>query len=165
MVDFNNQTLQVNNEDVTFYGLYNQGIPRRSWLNDDKTLLLSTPQGGSIHSFAIDTGNIYSCFIHKNAEVPFINCIHFIESKVIRYLPVTKPFHESVSVLDVCNDYIVCYKSSLNKPGQLFVVKVNFANNVYDFSNIAIYEVSPSRSLPNSDEFIVEHGYTLYSKF
>jgi len=26
-------------------------------MNDDKTIVLSTPQGGSIHTFAIDTGN------------------------------------------------------------------------------------------------------------
>lgn len=41
---------------MPFYGLYNLAIPKRSWLNDDKTLLLSTPQGGSLHAFAINTG-------------------------------------------------------------------------------------------------------------
>lgn len=58
MVDYvDNQTFINNNEVMPFYGLYNQAIPKRSWLNDNKTLLLSTPQGGSIHTFAIDTGN------------------------------------------------------------------------------------------------------------
>lgn len=57
MVDFDNKTLQVGNEQIPFYGLFNQSIPKRSWLNDDKTLLISTPQGGSVHPFAIDTGN------------------------------------------------------------------------------------------------------------
>lgn len=57
MVDFDNQTLKVDEEQVPFYGLYNQTIPTRSWLNDNKTLLMSTPQGGSVHTFAIDTGN------------------------------------------------------------------------------------------------------------
>lgn len=57
VVDFYNQKIQVDKDQVLFYGLYNQTIPRRSWLNDNKTLLLSTPQGGSVHTFAIDTGN------------------------------------------------------------------------------------------------------------
>lgn len=57
MVDFDDQTLKVDKEQIPFYGLYNQAIPRRSWLNDNKTLLMSTPQGGSVHTFAIDTGN------------------------------------------------------------------------------------------------------------
>ncbi|VVC32928.1 Peptidase S9, prolyl oligopeptidase, catalytic domain,Alpha/Beta hydrolase fold [Cinara cedri] len=142
VVDFvDNQTVIANNKEVPFYGLYNQAILRRSWLNDNKTLLLSTPQGGSIHTFAIDT-----------------------ETKDIYYLPVTKPFHESVSVVDVFNDILVCHKSSLNKPGQLFTIKINFANEMYDFNNLSIHEISPSRSLPNSDEYVVEHGYTLYDK-
>ncbi|KAF0709143.1 acylamino-acid-releasing enzyme-like isoform X3, partial [Aphis craccivora] len=141
VVDFDNKILQVNNEQLPFYGLYNQAIPRRSWLNDDKTIVLSTPQGGSIHTFAIDT-----------------------ESKDIHYLPITKPFHECVSVLDVCNDILVCHKSSLNKPGQLFAIKIPSISEGYDFTNISIHEISPSRSLPNSDNFIVEHGYTLHDK-
>ncbi|KAL4112560.1 hypothetical protein QTP88_016318 [Uroleucon formosanum] len=141
VVDFDNKILQVNHEQLPFYGLYNQGIPSRSWLNDDKTIVLSTPQGGSIHTFAIDT-----------------------ESKEIHYLPITKPFHECVSVLDVCNDVMVCYKSSLNKPGQLFAIKILSTFEAYDFSNISINEISPSYSLPNSENFVVEHGYTLYNK-
>lgn len=48
---------------MPFYGLYNQSLGIRCWLNDDKTLLLSTPQGGSIHSFAIDTGNDFTTLI------------------------------------------------------------------------------------------------------
>uniref|UniRef100_A0A2S2QBH8 Acylamino-acid-releasing enzyme n=1 Tax=Sipha flava TaxID=143950 RepID=A0A2S2QBH8_9HEMI len=52
--------LKVNNDIMPFYGLYNQKLEIRCWLNDDKTLLLSTPQGGSIHSFAIDTGNDFT---------------------------------------------------------------------------------------------------------
>ncbi|CAH1722220.1 unnamed protein product [Aphis gossypii] len=141
VVDFDNKILQVNNEQLPFYGLYNQAIPKRSWLNDDKTIVLSTPQGGSIHTFAIDT-----------------------ESKDIHYLPITKPFHECVSVLDVFNDILVCHKSSLNKPGQLFAIKIPSISEGYDFTNISIHEISPSRSLPNSDNFIVEHGYTLHDK-
>lgn len=88
----------------------------------------------------------------------------YIELRNIHYLPVTKPFHESVSVLDVCNDVLVCYKSSLNKPGQLLTIKLNSASEFYCFTNISVQEISPSYSLPNSDEFIVEHGYTLYGK-
>jgi acylaminoacyl-peptidase len=141
VVDFDNKILQVNHEQLPFYGLYNQAIPSRSWLNDDKTIVLSTPQGGSIHTFAIDT-----------------------ESKDIHYLPITKPFHECVSVLDVCNDVLVCYKSSLNKPGQLFAIKMLSTLEAYDFTNISINEISPSHCLPNSDNFVVEHGYTLYNK-
>ncbi|XP_003247213.1 acylamino-acid-releasing enzyme isoform X2 [Acyrthosiphon pisum] len=141
VVDFDTKILQVNDEQLPFYGLYNQGIPSRSWLNDDKTIVLSTPQGGSIHTFAIDT-----------------------ESKDIHYLPITKPFHECVSVLDVCNDVLVCYKSSLNKPGQLFAIKFLSTFEAYDFTNISINEISPSHCLPNSDNFVVEHGYTLYNK-
>lgn len=57
MVDFVNESIQVDNGQLSFYGLYNQAILRRSWLNDNKTILLSTPQGGSLHTFAIDTGN------------------------------------------------------------------------------------------------------------
>ncbi|XP_060833609.1 acylamino-acid-releasing enzyme-like isoform X2 [Rhopalosiphum padi] len=141
VVDFDNKILQVDNEQLPFYGLYNQTIPSRSWLSDDKIIVLSTPQGGSIHTFAIDT-----------------------ESKDIHYLPITKPFHESVSVLDVCNDVLICYKSSLNKPGQLFAIKIPSMFEGYDFTTISIHEISPSRSLPNSDNFVVEHGYTLYNK-
>lgn len=89
---------------------------------------------------------------------------NFAESKQIYYLPITKPFHECATVVDVCNDVLVFYKSSLNKPGQLFITKIDSVNGVYDFSNISIHEISPSRSLPNSEEFVVEHGYTLYSK-
>lgn len=44
---------------MPFYGLYNSSLLSRSWLNDDKTILLSTPQGGSVHTFAIDTGNTF----------------------------------------------------------------------------------------------------------
>ncbi|XP_025201669.1 acylamino-acid-releasing enzyme-like [Melanaphis sacchari] len=141
VVDFDNKILQFNNENLPFYGLYDQAIPNRSWLNDDKTIVLSTPQGGSIHTFAIDT-----------------------ESKYIRYLPITKPFHESVSVIDVLNDVLICYKSSLNKPGQLFAIKIPSILEGYDFTNISIHEISPSRSLPNCDNFVVDHGYTLYNK-
>ncbi|XP_022176208.1 acylamino-acid-releasing enzyme-like isoform X1 [Myzus persicae] len=144
VVDFDNQILPNTfdcNEQLPFYGLYDQAIPKNCWLNDDKTIVLSTPQGGSIHTFAIDT-----------------------ESKDIRYLPITKPFHESVSVIDVCNDVLVCYKSSLNKPGQLFVIKILSTTRAYDFTNISIHAISPSRSLPDSDNFVVEHGYTLYNK-
>lgn len=88
---------------------------------------------------------------------------YFAESKDIHYIPVAKPFHESVSVLDVYNDILVCSKSSLNKPGQLFIVKIHSVNGVYEFSNISVHEISPSWSVPNSDTFIVEHGHTLYS--
>ncbi|XP_060834032.1 acylamino-acid-releasing enzyme-like isoform X2 [Rhopalosiphum padi] len=141
VVDYYNKILQVDNEQLPFYGLYDQAIPKKCWLNDDKTIVLSTPQGGSIHTFAIDT-----------------------ESKDIHYLSITKPFHESVSVIDVCNDALVCYKSSLNKPGQLFAIKIPSVFEGYDFTNISIHEISPSRSLPNSNNFVVEHGYTLYNK-
>lgn len=89
---------------------------------------------------------------------------NFPESKNIHYLPITKPFHECVSVLDVCNDVLVCYKSSLNKPGQLFAIKLLSTSEAYDFTNISIHAISPSHSLPNSDNFVVEHGFTLYSK-
>eukprot|EP00102_Acyrthosiphon_pisum_P011826 XP_008180714.1 PREDICTED: acylamino-acid-releasing enzyme-like [Acyrthosiphon pisum] len=141
VVDFDNKILQINHEQLPFYGLHNRRIPSRSWLNDDKTIVLSTPQGGSIHTFAIDT-----------------------ESKDIHYLPIAKPFHECVSVLDVCNDVLVCYKSSLNKPGQLFAIKILSTFEAYNFTNISINEISPSHCLPNSDKFVVEHGYTLHNK-
>lgn len=62
------------------------------------------------------------------------------------------------------DDIIVFYKSSLNKPGQLFTVKMHSLKGDYDFTNISMNEMSPSRSLPNSEEFVVEHGYTLYGK-
>ncbi|CAI6373921.1 unnamed protein product [Macrosiphum euphorbiae] len=145
VVDFDNRILHNTdyyNEQLPFYGLYDHLypiniIPRNCWLNDHKTLVLSTPQGGSMHTFAIDT-----------------------ESKDIRYLPITKPFHESVTVIDVCNNVLVCQKSSLNNPGQLFAIKIL---STY-FTNISIHEISPSHSLPNSDNFVVEHGYTLYNK-
>jgi len=135
---------------------------------------LSTPQGGSIHTFAIDTGNgcttlfvdrkniILKKYIYFWNKTIIFN--YFVESKDIHYLPITKPFHESVSVIDVCNDALVCYKSSLNKPGQLFAIKIPSVFEGYDFTNISIHEISPSRSLPNSNNFVVEHGYTLYSK-
>ncbi|XP_050434308.1 acylamino-acid-releasing enzyme-like isoform X1 [Adelges cooleyi] len=141
LVDIVNNTLEINGKQVPFYGLYNQTLPQRCWLNDDKTILLSTPQGGSIHTFAIDS-----------------------ETKVISFLPIVKPFQESLSVIDVCNDIIVCYKSSLNKPGQLFLARINTSGGIYDFNQVTVNEISPSRSLPNSDTFIVEHGFTLYSK-
>lgn len=99
----------------------------------------------------------------KNPKVYIFNC--FSESKEICYLPVTKPFCESVTIIDVCNDVLICHKSSLNKPGQLFIVKVHSENGVYDLSRISIHEISPSRSLPDSNEFVVEHGHTLYGKF
>jgi len=57
VVDYDNKTIHIGKEQMPFYGLYNQSIPKRSWLNDDKTILMSTPQGGSVHTFAIDTGN------------------------------------------------------------------------------------------------------------
>lgn len=127
---------------------------------------MSTPQGGSVHTFAIDTGNELNSL--QNI-IPINNFCHYnyfiiLESKDIHYLRVTKPFHESVSVIDVCNDVLICYKSSLNKPGQLFVIKIQSVDSVYDFNDISFHEISPSRSLPNSDEFVVEHGYTLYGK-
>lgn len=62
------------------------------------------------------------------------------------------------------DDIAVFYKSSLNKPGLLITIKLHSLNGVYDFNNISINEMSPSRSLPNSEEFFVEHGYTLYGK-
>jgi len=89
---------------------------------------------------------------------------NFSESKDICYVPVTKPFHESVSILDVYNDVLVCYKSSLNKPGQLFIIKMHSVNGIYEFNNISAHEISPSRCIPNSDNFVVEHDHTLYSK-
>jgi len=107
-------------------------------------------------------GVIY--YLIKSGKIIVIYFFNFIETKGIYYLPVTKPFHESVNVIDVCNDVLICYKSSLNKPGQLFIVKVQSVDRVYDFTDISIHAISPSRSLPNSDKFVVEHGYTLYSK-
>jgi len=59
---------------------------------------------------------------------------------------------------------MVCYKSSLNKPGQLFIIKIQSINGIYDFNDISATEISPSRNLPNSEDFVVEHGYTLFSK-
>jgi len=59
VVDFVNESL-VSNGKVPFYGLYNNSLLSRSWLNDDKTILLSTPQGGSVHTFAVDTGNTFN---------------------------------------------------------------------------------------------------------
>ncbi|XP_029343702.1 acylamino-acid-releasing enzyme-like isoform X1 [Acyrthosiphon pisum] len=64
VVDFDNKILQINHEQLPFYGLHNRRIPSRSWLNDDKTIVLSTPQGGSIHTFAIDTGNSCTTYIN-----------------------------------------------------------------------------------------------------
>jgi acylaminoacyl-peptidase len=64
----------------------------------------------------------------------------------------------------VYDDSVLFYKSSLNKPGQLITVKLHSLKGDYDFNNISIYEISPSRSLPNSEKFIVEHGCTLYGK-
>lgn len=103
---------------------------------------------------------IYKCYKNTFGILIFNN---FSDSRNIYYLPITKPFHESVNVLDVCNDVLVCYKSSLNKPGQLFAIKILSVMKVYDFTKVSIHEISPSRSLPNSDKFVVEHGYTLYS--
>lgn len=37
-------------------------------------------------------------------------------------------------------------------------------NGNYDFSDVSVHAISPSRNLPNSNDFVVEHGYTLYSK-
>lgn len=37
-------------------------------------------------------------------------------------------------------------------------------DGVYEFSNVTVHEISPSRCLPNCDNFVVEHGHTLYSK-
>lgn len=88
----------------------------------------------------------------------------FAESKEIQFLPIAEPFHESVGIVDVCNDVLVCHKSSLNKPGQLFAVKMHSENGVYDFTNIALNEISPSRSLPNCDNFVVEHCNSLHGK-
>lgn len=65
-MDFDEKILQVNNEQLPFYGLYNQAIPSRCWLNDDKTIVLSTPQGGSVHTFAIDTGNGCTLLVDDN---------------------------------------------------------------------------------------------------
>lgn len=102
--------------------------------------------------------------MYKNSIVKNYFFNNFTETKNIYYLPVTKPFHESVTMLDVCNDVLIYYKSSLNKPGQLFITKLNSVNGAYDFTNISVHAISPSYSLPNSDEFVVEHGYTLYGK-
>lgn len=67
VVDFVDDSLLVNNGQVTFYGLFNDSLLNRSWLNDNKTLILSTPQGGSVHTFAIDTGNILN-LANRNVE-------------------------------------------------------------------------------------------------
>lgn len=58
VVDFVDDSLLVNNRQIPFYGLYNDSLLSRCWLNDNKTLILSTPQDCSIHTFAIDTGNV-----------------------------------------------------------------------------------------------------------
>lgn len=89
---------------------------------------------------------------------------YFTESKTISYVPIVEPFHESLTVLDVFEDNLVVYKSSLNKPGQLFLGKVKIVNGFYDFNNISVNEISPLHELTNSTEFIVEHGITLHSK-
>ncbi|XP_050543366.1 acylamino-acid-releasing enzyme-like isoform X1 [Daktulosphaira vitifoliae] len=141
VVDIENKFLDISGKQLPFYGLYNQTFPQRCWLNDQKTIVISTPQGGSIHTYAIDT-----------------------ESKTISYLPIVEPFRESLTVLDVFEDNLVLYKSSLNRPGQLFVGKVNIMNGFYDFKNISVSEISPLHKLPNSNEFIVEHGITLHDK-
>lgn len=65
VVDFVDNLLLINNGQVRFYGLYNDSLLSRSWLNDNKTLILSTPQGSSIHTFAIDTGNILNLAIQN----------------------------------------------------------------------------------------------------
>lgn len=62
MVDYIKESVHINNGKVLFYGLFNDAIISRSWLNDDKTILLSTPQGGSMHTFAINTGNTYKYY-------------------------------------------------------------------------------------------------------
>lgn len=64
----------------------------------------------------------------------------------------------------MCNDVLVCYKSSLNKPGQLFIIKMHSVNGNYDFRDVSVHEISPSKSLPNSNDFVVEHSFTAFSK-
>jgi len=75
VVDIVNEVSQIENGCMPFYGLYNDTLPKRCWLNDDKTILLSTPQGCSMHPFAIDTGNNFTLLFLNNLQTVFLVCL------------------------------------------------------------------------------------------
>lgn len=79
MVDTVDESSQIENGFMPFYGLYNDTLPKRCWLNDDKTIILSTPQGCSMHSFAVDTGNIF-LIVYLTIITIYIHVFFWIKS-------------------------------------------------------------------------------------
>nr|CAD7447321.1 unnamed protein product [Timema bartmani] len=78
-----------------FYGLYNLNLPRRCWAKDSRRILFSTPQLYSVKSYVvnIENGNVTELETPKGGQF----------------------------VMDVCEDFVVCARSSLNSPASLVV--------------------------------------------
>lgn len=85
----------------TFYGLYNHMKPADCWLTDNKTVVLSTQQRASVKSYVIDT-----------------------ESGSISEICGAVDEEFSQGVLQVWQDYVICWRSSLQSFPGLYMAKI-----------------------------------------
>ncbi|XP_067011010.1 acylamino-acid-releasing enzyme [Anabrus simplex] len=81
-----------------FYGLYNLALPKRCWDEESRRIVFSTPQRSTVNSYVVD-----------------------IETKSLLELECPEG---SQVVLDVCNDMVVCARSSFKQPSRVFLGKL-----------------------------------------
>nr|XP_012139802.1 PREDICTED: acylamino-acid-releasing enzyme-like isoform X1 [Megachile rotundata] len=97
LVDIVQTSVSIKNA-KDFYGLYGR-LSRRCWSSDSRYILFSTPQQNSIHSYILDT-----------------------KTKVITEIKNDK---SSLSILDVKDDVIAFWETSIMEPAVLSIGKFN----------------------------------------
>ncbi|CAH1398410.1 unnamed protein product [Nezara viridula] len=85
-----------------FYGFYSKTLQPRCWLPDNETLIINTVQRASIKPYLVN-----------------------IVTKTIRAVSDDSNDSFNFGFIDICKDFVLCYRSSLGTPPSLLLGKIS----------------------------------------